>query len=80
MKQEGLTPEQILAMANKLQKQGLSEKHLQKELSGELMRQLKPEQSKQLQEIIRDKAAMERLMNSEQAKQLMKRFQIRPQQ
>jgi|GEM_PF-4270822 len=60
-----MTPEQILAMARNSGP---------KELREQLMKQLSPEQGRQLKQILNDKAALDRLMASEQAQQLMKHY------
>ena len=39
-----------------------------------LMKQLKPDQSKRLQELLSDKTAMEQLLSTPQAQELLKKF------
>ena len=39
-----------------------------------LMQQLKPDQSKRLQELLSDKSAMEKMLSTPQAQELLKKF------
>ena len=39
-----------------------------------LMQQLKPDQSKRLQELLSDKTAMEKMLSTPQAQELLKKF------
>ena len=74
MGRDNMTPEQLFALFGELQKNGKPEQQLRSELSRAILDNMSPEQNAKFDALLRDKDAMERLMQSDQAKQLMKRF------
>lgn len=70
MNSKGMTPDEILAFAKKMQGEEKSEDKIKESL----MNNLSSEQSKKLKNILGDKSAVEKLLASEQAQQLMKKL------
>lgn len=73
-----MLPEDALRLARKLQADGRSQQEAQAEVAQRIIETLNPEQGEQLRRLVRDKEAVERLMNSPQARNLMRRFSQEP--
>jgi len=69
-----MLPEDALRLARKLQEDGRNQQEAQAEVARRIVDTLNPEQSEQFRRLISDKDAVERLLSSRQAKDLMKRF------
>jgi len=73
------TPDQLQALLKYAsQKLGVSPNELQKSLQGDALQKvaskLPPEEAAKFQEVVSDKAKMEKLLQSPQAKQLIEKF------
>ncbi|MDR3345422.1 MAG: hypothetical protein LBT21_07550 [Oscillospiraceae bacterium] len=69
-----MLPEDALRLARKLQEEGRSQQEAQAEVAKRLIEKLDPEQAESLRRLVGDKAAVERLLSSCQARELMRRF------
>jgi len=76
MSENQMTPEQILAMMNCLKQSGGTQQQTQNALAEQLQQKMAPAQKDQLLRLLRDKDAVQQMMQSEQAKQIMKRFHL----
>jgi len=74
MNENQMTPEQILAMMNRLKQNGGTQQQTQSALVEQLLQKMAPAQKEQLARLLRDKEAVQQMMQSEQAEQIMKRF------
>ncbi len=73
MNNPNLTPEEIMKMAAAMK--GADNSAQTKNLAQALLSRLSPESNAKLKEILKDKTAMENILGSEQARELMKKFQ-----
>jgi len=71
---KNLTPEKLLEMANMLGGRGLSEEAQQRKLTEMAMRSMTREQGEKLREVLGDAAALNKLMESEQAKRIIEKM------
>ena len=69
-----MLPDDAIRLARKLQGDGRSQQEAHAEVAHRIVETLSPEQSEQLRRLVSDKEAIERLMNSSQAKDLMRRM------
>lgn len=69
-----LTPEEILAMADKINSSVKDEKEKESVLQKMLMSKMSNEQADNLKTVLNDKSALESLLSSDEAQKLMKKF------
>jgi mannitol/fructose-specific phosphotransferase system IIA component (Ntr-type) len=69
-----MLPEDALRLARKLQEEGRSKQDAQAEVAKRIVETLNPAQGKRLRQLVNDKDAIERLLSSQQAKEIMRRF------
>jgi len=69
-----MLPEDALRLARKLQNEGRSRQEAQEEVAKRLVETLSPEQSETLRRLTGDRDAIERLLSSRRAQELMKLF------
>ena len=69
-----IQPEEALRLSRKLQEEGRSRQEAQEEVARRLVGAMSPEQNERLRQLMGDKDAVERLLASPQARNLMKMF------
>lgn len=72
------TPEELLQLRRRMQQKGMDAQSQQTELLRFAGQNMNAEQQRTFQHLLRDKEAMQKLLQSEQAQKLMQRLKDKP--
>ncbi|MDD6061280.1 MAG: hypothetical protein PUB99_01535 [Oscillospiraceae bacterium] len=78
MKKGQPTPEELLQIQRRMQQSGMDEQSRQQELLRFAGQKLDANQQQTLKQLLQDKDAMQKLLQSEQAQKMMQRLKNRP--